>query len=170
MAKRMQEQEGEDRIVAKSKPTMNLAFTVSTSSSTVQNPIASKRPGTLKALCRKDWKSTGELVAREPNQDAASSSQVWQTDAEMDKSTTRLVVAEKDQELANFQKNLKSTRKHIAPANSDIDGNGTIRPHNLHISTVYVPLLEKVFSNVRWRYGLEPGGKMENLEENAIIW
>ena len=52
MAKRMQEQEREDRIVAKPKPTMNLAFTVSISSSTVQNPVASKSPGILKAPCR----------------------------------------------------------------------------------------------------------------------
>ena len=48
MAKRMQEQEGEEGIVAKSKPTMNLAFTVSTSS-TVQNLVASKSPGILRA-------------------------------------------------------------------------------------------------------------------------
>ena len=48
MAKRMQEQEGEDRIVAKSKPTtMNVAFTVSTCSSTVQKPVESKSPGVL---------------------------------------------------------------------------------------------------------------------------
>ena len=46
MAKRMQEQEGEDMIVAKSKPTtMFLVFTVSTSSSTVNSPIASKSQG-----------------------------------------------------------------------------------------------------------------------------
>ena len=43
MAKRMHEQERENRIVAKSKPTMNLVSLVSTSSSTVQNPVASKR-------------------------------------------------------------------------------------------------------------------------------
>ena len=53
MANRIQEQEGEDRIVAKPKPTtMNSAFTVSTSSSTLQNPVSSKSPGILKALCR----------------------------------------------------------------------------------------------------------------------
>ena len=45
MAKRMQEQEGDNRIVAKAEPTMNLAFSVLTSSSTVNSPIASKRPG-----------------------------------------------------------------------------------------------------------------------------
>ena len=57
MAKRMQEQkEGDNRIiVAKSKPTtMNLAFSVSTCSSTVNSPIASKSPGILKAPCRTD--------------------------------------------------------------------------------------------------------------------
>ena len=45
MAKRMQEQK-EDRIVAKSKPTaMNLTSTVSTRFSFVNHPIASKSPG-----------------------------------------------------------------------------------------------------------------------------
>ena len=63
MAKRMQEHERENRIVAKSKPTtMNLAFTVSTSSSTVQNLVASKSLGILKALCRTDWSSTGNVT------------------------------------------------------------------------------------------------------------
>ena len=52
MARRVQEQEGDNRIVAKSKPTtMNLAFSVSTGSSTVNSPIASKNPGLLKAPC-----------------------------------------------------------------------------------------------------------------------
>ena len=46
MAKRMQEDEGDNRIVAKSKPTtMNLTVSVSTSSSTVNSPIASKSRG-----------------------------------------------------------------------------------------------------------------------------
>ena len=53
MSKRMQEQEGEERIVAKSKPTLNLVTHVATSSSTVQNPIASQSPGILKAFCLK---------------------------------------------------------------------------------------------------------------------
>ena len=137
-----------ERTVAKPKPTLNLVLYPVTSSSTVQSPIASKSPGTLRAPCQQDWKSTGKLVAREPNQDAASSSQVWQKDAEMDKSTTRLV----------------------ASGNSDIDGIGTVWPHNLLKYIVYVPSLEKVFSNVRQQYGLKPGDKMENLDVNAIIW
>ena len=82
MAKRMQEEKGEERIVAKSKPTLNLVSHAATSSSTVQSPIASKSPGILRAPCQPHWKSAGRLVAREPNQDAASSSQGWQKDAE----------------------------------------------------------------------------------------
>ena len=77
MAKRIQEEKGEGRIVAKSKPTLKLVSHAATSSSTVQSPIASKSLGTLRAPCHPDWKRTGKLVAREHNQDAASCSQVW---------------------------------------------------------------------------------------------
>ena len=114
MAKRMQEEQGEERIVAKSKPTLNLISPTATSSSTVQSPIASKSPGTLRAPCQHDWKSTGKLAAREPIQDAALGSQVRQKDAEMGTSMRRLVAAEKDQELLNFHENPKSTRKLVA--------------------------------------------------------
>ena len=52
MAKRMQPQKGDNRIVAKSKPTtMNLAVSASTSSSTENSPIASKSPRILQAPC-----------------------------------------------------------------------------------------------------------------------
>ena len=61
----MQGQEGENRIVAKLKPTMNLVSLVSTSFSTVQSPIASKSPGILKAPCRTDWSRTWKLDAEE---------------------------------------------------------------------------------------------------------
>ena len=82
MAKRMQEEKGEERIVAKSKPTLNLVSHAATNSSTVQSPITSKSPGILRAPCQPHGKSAGRPVAREPNQDAASSSQGWQKDAE----------------------------------------------------------------------------------------
>ena len=72
MAKRTQEQKQEDRIVGPSKPmVMNLISTVSTSSSSVNHPIASKSPGILEA-------STGKFDARarrNSKPDAASSSQ-----------------------------------------------------------------------------------------------
>ena len=111
------EQEGEDRIVAKSKPTMNLAFTVSTSSSTVQNPVASKILGILKAPCRKDWSSTGKPDAREFNRDAASSSQGWQKDAVLDVGTRKFVATGEDQEHVNFPENSMSTL--VASGNSE---------------------------------------------------
>ena len=51
MAKRMQEQKGDNRIVAKSKPTtMNLSVSVSTSSSTVNSPIASNSAGDTQSI------------------------------------------------------------------------------------------------------------------------
>ena len=76
MAKRIQEQKGEERIVGKSKPTLNLASLVSANSSAVQSPIASKSKEILKAPCQHDWARTGRLGAREFNQDAASFSSV----------------------------------------------------------------------------------------------
>ena len=121
MAKSMKEEKEENRIVAKPKPTMNLVLLAATSSSTAQSPIASKSPWILRAPCHPDWKSTRKPDAREHNQDAPSSSQVWQKSAIMDESTRRLVAAEKDQELLNFNENLKSTRKLVASRNSDID-------------------------------------------------
>ena len=82
---------GENRIVAKSKPTtMNLAFIVSTSSLTEQNLVASKSLGILKAPCRTDWSSAEKLDARENNQDVASSSQGWQKAAVLDVGTRKL--------------------------------------------------------------------------------
>ena len=126
----MQEQEGEARIVAKTKPTtMNLAFTVSTSSSTVQNPVASKSLGILKAPCRTDWSSTGKRDAREFNRDAASSSQGWQKDAVLDVRTWKLVATEEDQEHLTCPQGSVSTRNLVALGNSDIEGCDKIRPH-----------------------------------------
>ena len=76
--------------------TMKLAFTVSTSSSTVQNLVASKSPGILEAPCRTDWSRTGKLDAKEHNQDAASTSQGWQKDTILDVGTRKLVATEED--------------------------------------------------------------------------
>ena len=111
----MQEQQGEERIVAKSKPTMNLAVTVSTSSSSVSSPIASKRPGILKAPCRTDWSSSGKPEARNSNHDAASSSQGWQKDALLNGGTGKLVAAEEDQEHLNYPEDSVGAGKPVAP-------------------------------------------------------
>ena len=80
--KGLQEQKRHSRIVAKSKPTtMNLVVPVSTGSSTLNSPIASKSPGILKTPRRTDWSSTGKPGAGDRNHDAASSSQGSQKDA-----------------------------------------------------------------------------------------
>ena len=117
MAKRMQEQDGDNRIVAKSKPTtMNLAVSVSTSSSIVNSPIAWKGPEILKAPCS----STGKPDARDRNHDAASSSQLWQIDAFLDVSTGKLVAPGYPGTPGNS-------------GDSDTEVNDDDRPHNLHI-------------------------------------
>ena len=141
VVKRMQElKEGDNRIVAKSKQTtMNLAFSVSTSSSTVNSPIALKSPGTLKAPCRTDWSSTGKPDARDRNHDAASSSQGEQKDEFVDVSTGKNVATEEDQEHLNYPENSLSTGKLVAPGyprnpgNSGTEGNNEDSPHHLHI-------------------------------------
>ena len=100
-----------------------------------------KSPGILRAPCQPDWKRTGRPVAREHNQDAASSSLVWQKDAILDESTRRLAAAEKNQELLIFHGNLKSTRKLFASGNSDIDSIGKIlatsSPKNYRLRTAH---------------------------------
>ena len=100
MAKRIQEQKEEDRIVAKSNLlAMNLTSNVSTSSSSVNHPIALKSPGILKA-------SAGQPDARtrrNSKPDAASSSQGRLKDAYL--GGLMVEVAEK---LAATDKSLES--------------------------------------------------------------
>ena len=77
MAKRMQEQKGEERSVAKSKSTaMHLSSHVPTSSSSAKGPIASKGPGKLMASGKPESR-----VRRNSEPDAASSFQVRLQDA-----------------------------------------------------------------------------------------
>ena len=118
-------------------------------SSTVQNPVASKSPGIVKAPCRTDWSSTGKPDAKEHNQDAASSSQGWQKDAVLDVSTRKPVATEEDQEPLNYHEASVGTRKPVASGNSETEGSDEAWPHNLHISTNYVLHMEMVFSIVR---------------------
>ena len=98
MAKRVQQGTGEERIVAKSKPTLNLVSKTEASSSTVLSANASNRPAILRAPSQKGLillERMEKPEARDSNQkDAASSSQVWQKDAQRDESTRRLVALE----------------------------------------------------------------------------
>ena len=129
---------------------MNLAVSVSTSSSTLNSPIASKSPGILKAPCGTDWSSTGKLDARDRNHYAALSSQGWQKDSFAD----------------------VSTGKPVAPGNSGdsgTEGHDEAWPHNLHISTNYVVHVERVCSIVRQRYGHSPTDQMKDFDVNTAI-
>ena len=115
MATEMQEQKEDNRIVAKSKPTaMNLAVSVSTSSSTVTSPIASKSQEILNAPCRTDWmfRKPYANANQSSNPDAASSSQGLQRGV-------------KDQDYLNYPENfctetcsLRTQRVSIKPRNT----------------------------------------------------
>ena len=78
MAKKMQEQKEEERVVSKSRPAaMNLSSSIATSSSTASSPIASKSPGMPIAPVKPDSR-----VSINPNSfDPASTSQVRPQDA-----------------------------------------------------------------------------------------
>ena len=77
MSKRVQEGAGEEeRVMAKSKPMMNVVSKTIEISTTMPSSSASGSPETL---IRKP-------VARDTNEDTFSSSQVWQSNANLDKS------------------------------------------------------------------------------------
>ena len=139
---------------------MNLTSTVSTSSSSVNHPIASKSPGILKA-------STGKPDARariNSKPDAASSSQGRLKDAYlgglMVEVAGKLATTDKSQESWDFSESeswsnheKEVTGKLVASRNSDNSGNSKAGsrkwPHNFQMSPADVPHMEKVFSIVR---------------------
>ena len=58
----------------------------------------------------------------------------------------------------------------MAENSESIDGNDTVWPHNVHISTAYVLHFEEVFSNVRQKFGRKQGDKMKDLDVNTSKW
>ena len=168
MSKRMYQEKREERIVAKSKPTLNLVSQAVASSSTAPSSSASNRPGILKASSQSFSliASVGRLAAEESNyNDAASSSQVWQSDAKTNDSARRLASTGTNQNLG-FQ----DREWRLAAKNSDIIDDDTEWPNNYSIFRAYVPHLEKVYSNLRQKLGRKPGDKMEYLDVNSLIW
>ena len=88
MSKGMQQGTGEERLVAKLKPTLNLVSRSATSSPTAPSSSASSRPGILRAPRQQGSnlkaQCAGNPIAGGSKQnDAASSSQVWLTDAKL---------------------------------------------------------------------------------------
>ena len=94
------------------------------------------------------------------NRDAASSSQ----------GTRRLVATEEDQQHLNFPEESESTRRLLASGSSESKGREKNWPHIHHISTNYVPHMEKVFSILRQRCGLGPVDQMKILDVNTATW
>ena len=133
----MQQGTEEEIIVAKSKPTLNLPSQTAATSSTAPSSNALNRP----VICRAPGQqglnlivhSVGKPVAEGSNQnDAASSSQVWQRDAELNEPARKLAAAGTNQDQS-FQ---ECARK-LAAENSDIinDEDDSKWPNNLpHIS------------------------------------
>ena len=177
MAKRMQEQKGEERLVAKSKSTaMNLSSHVLASSSTATIPFASESPGILTATGKLESK-----MRRNSKSDAASSSQVKLQDAYLGGLMDRVAgkpAATKEEsgtvdlsesETWSFHEE-EVKEKPVAhrtasgklgeSSNSENSGNPKAErkewPHNLHMSPATVPHTDALFSIVRKIYEREP--------------
>ena len=171
MSKRMQLGTGEARIVAKSKPTLNLVPRSVARSRTAPSSSASNRPGTLRAPSQECSNLTaqcaGKLAAGGSNQNyAASSSQVWLTDAKLGERARKLAAAGTNQDLS-FQ---ECARK-LAAENLDInDEDDSKWPHNLRVSRANVPHRERVYANLRRQLIREPEDKLEDLNLNTMIW
>ena len=143
---------------------MNLSISVSTSSSSTNNPIASKILGIRKASSRQIGSSKKpDTRRRNSNPDAASSCQGWQRDAPLDLSTGEPVATDKDLKYLSsiWTRNIPEIRK--------LQKFLKIRNH-FHASPDCVPHTEKVFSIVRQTYGRSPVGDLNDFDLNTAIW
>ena len=114
-SKRMQKRNRRRENCGKVETTLNLVSHTAASSSTAPSSSASNRPGILRAPGQQGSKliakGAGKLAAGGSNQnDAASSSQVWLSDAKTNDSATKLAASGTNQALG-FQ---ESTRKLAA--------------------------------------------------------
>ena len=110
---------------------------------------------------------TGNLPLEGSNQnDAASSSQVWLTDAKMSERARKLAAAGPNQDQS-----FPERARKIAAENSDIDGEDDSKgPQNYRISRANGPHLEKVHSNLRQPLKRKLEDKMEDFDVNTLIW
>ena len=171
MSKRMQQGTGEERVVAKSKPTLNLVSHAAASSLTAPSSNASSRPVALRAPGQQGSnlkaQSAGKPAGGGSNQhDAASSSQVWLTDAKMSQRARRLAAAGTNQ-YPSFQ---ERARKRAAE-NSDINDEDDTKCRTISAYLVpFVPHLERVYSNLRQQLKRKAEDKMEDLDVKTLIW
>ena len=189
MAKRMQEQKGEERGVAKSKSTAtNLSSYVPTSSS------SAKKSGCIKKS--RDTHGSGETesrMRRNSKSDAASSSQARLKDAYpgglMDTATGKPVGTKEesgDVDLSESETGCEedvtgkpvaektAAVKPCAPSRSACQGRPkaekTEWSHNLQVSPATIHHTEAVFSIVRGIYAREHDDPMNDLDVNMATW
>ena len=182
MAKRMQEQKGEEISAAKSKSTaMNLSSHVPTSSSSAKSPIASKSPGILIATGKPESR-----MRRNSKSDAASSSQARLQDAYfgglMDTARGKPVARKEEsgdvdlsESVTGSQEDVTgkpvayktATEKTYASSKSDCQGGPKAEKiqwsHNLHVSPATIHHTEAVLSIVA-------GSTDENKMILWMIW
>ena len=129
------------RIVAKSRPTAtNLAISVSTSSSSVNSPLASRSPPEiLKASSRQ----VGASANQNSNPDAASSPHGWQRDVQLFISTGKPVAT-------GYQGYPENPETPEDSKDSELESR--ICPHYFRISPDCVPHVEKVLSIIRKKH------------------
>ena len=148
MAKRMQEQEGEERIVAKWKLTLNLASLVSTNSSTVQSPIASKSSWILKAPCQKwldKYRETWSKRIQSRRSFEFSSMAIRRSSGWTYEETRRFRKLRHQRQSQNLSTQFLFLRIQIAYRTW------------------------RMFSRLRQRYGLSPRDKMGNRCERSFL-
>ena len=171
MSKRMQQGSGEVRIVAKSKPTLNLVSHSTGSFLSALSSSASSRREILRAPSQQVSnliaQSAGKPAAGGSNQnDAASSPQVWLTDAKMKGRARKLAAAGTNQDLS-----LQERARKLAAENSDLNVEDNSKwPHTYRTSRASVPHFQKVYSNLRHQLKRKPEDKMEDLDVNTLIW
>ena len=178
MAKRMQEQKGQERSVTKSKSTaMNLSSHVPTCSSSAKSSIASQGPGILIATVKPESR-----MRRNSKSDAASSSQVRLQDAYLGGLMDTATVTP-ESETWSFQGEAvlarpiackRATEKPNASSKSDHSGSPKAErkewSHNLHVSPATVHHTEAVFSIVRGIFGREHDDPKDDLDVDMVIW
>ena len=108
MSKRMQQATGEERLVAKSKPMLNLVPRSAASSPTAPSLSASSRPEVLSAPSQQGSnlkaQCAGKPAAGDSSQnDAASSSQVRPTDAKLSECARKLAATGRNQDQIFFE-------------------------------------------------------------------
>ena len=182
MAKRMREQKGEERSVAKSKSAaMNLSSHVPTSSSSAKSPIASKSMEILIAVVKLESR-----MRRHSKSDAASSSQTRLKDSyhggSMDTATGKLVATKEDSgnvDLSESEEEAVTGETHclsnsygetqMHPVNQTTREVQKLNEKNGH--TIYtIHHTEAVFSIVRNIYGREHDDTMNDLDVNMAVW